>query len=48
MNKITIVTRQKIADEITQQRLSISGRLDDADFLNKTFDLNSLPSRPSL
>ncbi len=44
MNKITIVTRQKIADEITQQRLSISGRLDDADFLNKTFDLNSLPS----
>lgn len=43
-NKITLVTRQRIADEITLGKLSISGRLDDADFLNRTFDLKSLPS----
>lgn len=44
MNKITIITRQRIADEITLRNLSISGRMDDADFLNRTFDLKALPS----
>lgn len=44
MNKITIVTRQKIADKISQNKISISGRLDDADFLDQIFDLKSLPS----
>lgn len=43
-NKITIVTRQRIADEISLGKHSISGRLDDADFLNRTFDLKALPS----
>ena len=44
MDKITITTRQKIADEITLRKISISGRMDDADFLNRIFDLRSLPS----
>ena len=47
MNKITIITRQRIADEITLRNLSISGRMDDADFLNRTFDLKALPSDDS-
>lgn len=44
MNKITIVTRQNIADEIKLSKIDISGSLNEADFLARLYDLNQLPS----
>lgn len=43
-NKITHITRQKIADEIDIANITLGGRLNYADFLNRIFDLKSLPS----
>lgn len=43
-NKITRITRQKIADEIDTANIVLGGRLNYADFLNRIFDLKSLPS----
>lgn len=43
-NKITIITRQQIFDEITISKISWSGRLEEPDFLNRIFDLSKLPS----
>lgn len=43
-NKITRITRQKIADEIDIANIALGGRLNYADFLNRIFDLKSLPS----
>lgn len=43
-NKITRITRQKIADEIDIANIVLGGRLNYADFLNRIFDLKSLPS----
>lgn len=42
---ITTVTRKNIADELFISRLWYCGRLDEPDFLNRLFDLKSLPSR---
>lgn len=42
--KITASTRRKIADTIIGFGLSYNGRLREADFLNRLYDLNSLPS----
>jgi len=44
-NKITVITRRNIADEINISRLLYHGRLDEPDFLNRLYDLKSLPSR---
>ncbi len=43
-NKITPITRQKIADEIDIANITLGGRLNYADFLNRIFDLKNLPS----
>lgn len=45
--KISIVARQAIFDEITLNKISWSGRLDEPDFLNRIFDLSKLPSYDS-
>jgi hypothetical protein len=42
--KISIVVRQAIFDEITLNKISWSGRLEEPDFLNRLFDLSKLPS----
>lgn len=42
--KISIVARQSIFDEITINKISWSGRLEEPDFLNRIFDLSKLPS----
>lgn len=45
--KISIVARQSIFDEITLNKISWSGRLEEPDFLNRIFDLSKLPSYDS-
>jgi hypothetical protein len=45
--KISIVARQVIFDEITLNKISWSGRLEEPDFLNRIFDLSKLPSYDS-
>lgn len=42
--KISIVARQAIFDEITINKISWSGRLQEPDFLNRIFDLSKMPS----
>lgn len=44
MNKITHVTRQNIADELTLSKIPYSGKLNEPDFLIRHFDLTHLPS----
>ncbi len=44
MNSITTITRQKIADEIALHKIILGGRLNYADFLNRLYDLNQMPS----
>lgn len=44
MNKITTVTRRHIADRLTVEKLWYHGRMNEADFLNRLYDLNSMPS----
>ncbi|GGN13928.1 hypothetical protein GCM10010967_57690 [Dyadobacter beijingensis] len=43
-NKITTVTRTSIADALTVGKLWYSGRLKEADFLNRIYDLSAMPS----
>lgn len=43
-NRITNVTRRNISDAIMEQNILYSGRMDEADFLNRLYDLNSMPS----
>ena len=43
-NKITILTRRNIADELTTSRLWYSGRLKEANFLSRLYDLSKMPS----
>ena len=43
-NKITTLTRRNIADELTTSRLVYSGRLKEADFLSRLYDLSKMPS----
>jgi len=43
--KITTVTRRNIADELLVSKIWYHGRLEEPDFLNRLFDLKSLPSR---
>ncbi len=43
-NKITEITRKKIADHIELSGIFIGGDLNYADFLNRIFDLEALPS----
>ena len=45
--KVSIVVRQAIFDEITLNKISWSGRLEEPDFLNRLFDLSKLPSYDS-
>jgi hypothetical protein len=45
--KISIVVRQSIFDEITLNKISWSGRLEEPDFLNRIFDLSKMPSNDS-
>lgn len=45
--KISIVARQAIFDEITLNKISWSGRLEEPDFLSRIFDLSKLPSTDS-
>lgn len=45
--KISIIARQAIFDEITLNKISWSGRLEDPDFLNRIFDLSKMPSYDS-
>ena len=45
--KISIVTRQAIFDEITINRISWAGRLEEPNFLNRIFNLSELPSTDS-
>ncbi|MCU7693854.1 caspase family protein [Haoranjiania flava] len=42
--KISIIVRQAIFDEITLNKISWSGRLEEPDFLNRIFDLSKMPS----
>lgn len=44
MNKITLITRQRIADAIALEKIILGGRFDYADFLIRLYDLNNLPS----
>ena len=43
-NKITTITRRNIADELTSNKLSYHGRLNESDFLNRLYDLSKMPS----
>ncbi|MFY0607070.1 MAG: abortive infection family protein [Cyclobacteriaceae bacterium] len=43
-NKISTITRRNIADELTMSKLWYHGRLKEADFLSRIYDLNSMPS----
>ena len=43
--KITTITRRNIADELFVSKIWYHGRLEEPDFLNRLFDLKSLPSR---
>lgn len=45
-NKITIVTRRAIADQMQLHKLWYHGRLNEPMFLNRIFDLRSMPSSP--
>jgi hypothetical protein len=45
--KISIIVRQAIFDEITLNKISWSGRLEEPDFLNRIFDLLKMPSYDS-
>lgn len=47
MNKITEVSRRNIFDEISLQNINWAGRLNDAQFLNRIFDLSKIPSTDS-
>lgn len=47
VNKITKVTRQRIADEVTANKIPYSGKLSEPDFLGRHFDLENLPSNDS-
>ena len=42
--KVSIIVRQAIFDEITLNKISWSGRLEEPDFLNRIFDLAKMPS----
>lgn len=42
--KISIIIRQAIFDEITLNKISWSGRLEEPDFLNRIFDLSKMSS----
>ncbi|WP_164974132.1 AbiJ-related protein [Filimonas effusa] len=44
---ISIVARQAIFDEITLNKISWSGKLEEPNFLNRIFDLSKLPSHDS-
>jgi hypothetical protein len=44
-NRITIITRQYIADEMKIERLWYHGNLSEPEFLSRLFDLKKLPSR---
>jgi len=46
-SKISIVARQSIFDEITLNKISWSGRLEEPDFLNRIFNLSELSSTDS-
>ena len=39
-NNITSITRQLIADEIETSKISICGKLNDAEFLNRTIAIS--------
>lgn len=45
--KISPITRKDIADAITLEKITWSGRLEETEFLSRIFDLNSLPSTDS-
>lgn len=45
--KISIIVRQAIFDEITLNKISWSGRLEEPDFLNGIYDLSKMPSYDS-
>lgn len=45
--KISIIVRQAIFDEITLNKISWSGRLEEPDFLNRIYDLSKMPSYDS-
>lgn len=45
--QISIIARQAIFDEITLNKISWSGRLEEPDFLNRIFDLSKMPSYDS-
>jgi len=44
-NKITVISRRNIADELNVGKLWYHGRLDEPDFLSRLYDLKKLPSR---
>lgn len=44
-NRITTITRRNIADELSISKIWYHGRLNEPDFLNRLFDLKSMPSR---
>ncbi|MEL6443654.1 MAG: abortive infection family protein [Bacteroidota bacterium] len=44
MQNITQVTRRDIADAVVAEKVDWSGRLEEPDFLNRLFDLNTMPS----
>lgn len=44
-NRITTVTRRNIADELSISKIWYHGRLNEPDYLNRLFDLKSMPSR---
>lgn len=46
-NTITLATRRDILDDLLEAGESVSGRLDDVEFLSRLFDLRSLPSTDS-
>jgi len=44
MNQITEITRRNLFDEMSLLKIKWAGRLGDAQFLSRVFDLKSLPS----
>lgn len=44
MNSVTEITRRKIFDSLSLRSIDWAGRLNDADFLSRIFDLSALPS----
>lgn len=47
MNEISELTRRKIIDSLALNQIPWQGRLNDADFLSRVYDLASLPSTDS-